>query len=138
MDRARFARLVLGLGALLFLGLGSWFLIAPQALALVGLGADSPAARTELRATYGGFEVGVGLFLAWCAAGDLLRLRTGLVACACALGGFGAGRLVGLVVDRPPQPVFLVLLAAELSGVALPVLALALLRAPGRPAADAA
>jgi len=106
-------RVVLGLGALLYLSLGVWFLIWPEALSLVGLSAESPAARTELRATYGGLELGLCAFLAWCAAGSPERARIGLVALGLSTLGFACGRVTGLVLDRPPEPIFLTLVAVE-------------------------
>ncbi len=119
------ARGVLGACALVYLALGAWLLARPQGLAAVGVDASTPPARTELRATYGGLELGLGLFLAWCLLGDVGRLRAGLWAAALTIGGFGAGRLVGLVVDRPPERVFLALLAVEVLGVVAAAAALA-------------
>jgi uncharacterized protein DUF4345 len=106
-------RALLGLGALLYLGLGVWFLIWPEGLSAVGLSADTPAARTELRATYGGLELGLFAFLAWCAVGGRERIRVGLVALALSTLGFALGRVTGLVLDRPSEPIFLTLVAVE-------------------------
>tara|TARA_R110002072_G_scaffold114709_2_gene244839 strand:+ start:839 stop:1261 length:423 start_codon:yes stop_codon:yes gene_type:complete len=106
-------RVVLGLGALLYLTLGVWFLIWPEALSLVGLSADNPAARTELRATYGGLELGLFAFLTWCACGGRERVRVGLVGLGLSTFGFAIGRVTGLVLDRPPEPIFPLLVGVE-------------------------
>lgn len=123
MSRELFPRTVLALAALGFLALGLWFLISPEAVNVTGVAVDSPAARTEVRATYGGLELGLGLFFGWCLL-DPARTRAGLVATALTVGGFGAGRTLGLVVDRPPEPIFLTLLAVESLTVALACAAL--------------
>src|SRR5262245_27476951 len=92
-------RTVLGLGAMVFLAIGAVFLIAPVYWAtLVDIALPSPMPRTDLRATYGGFNLCFGLFLGLCT----LRadwLRPGLVALGLALAGFASGRLVGFVVE---------------------------------------
>jgi hypothetical protein len=127
MNRVHFARLVLSLGALAYLGLGLWLSFKPEGLQAVGVQADSAAARTELRATYGGLELGLGLFLAWCLCGDPARLKAGLLATALTVGGFGCVRALGIVLDRPPQRIFLVLLGVEVVMTAISVVALGLL-----------
>ncbi len=118
----RLAQVVIGATALIFLALGAWLLVSPAGLAGVGLDVSTPVARTELRATYGGFELGTGLFLAWCCA-CRARLRIGLVATALIVGGFALGRLVGLALDRPDATAQYGLLALELTGVTLAVVA---------------
>ena len=92
-------RTVLGLGALVFIALGSMFLIAPAYWAeVVDIAVPTPMARTDLRATYGGFDLFFGFFLGLCT----LRtdwIRPGLVALGLALAGFATGRLVGFIVE---------------------------------------
>jgi hypothetical protein len=135
----RFPRLILAVNALLFLALGVWFTLSPDGLTSVGLDPTTADARAELRATYGGFELGVGAFLAWCTLGDARRLSAGLLAAACAIGGFGVGRAVGIVVDGPELPIFWALLAVEAAGVTVSLLARWRLGAPHgeEPAASA-
>ena len=71
----RFPTLVLILAALGFLGFGGWLVIDPAGgLAGVDIGATSPAGLVELRAFYGGLEVGLGLFLLACAARPAWRV----------------------------------------------------------------
>lgn len=88
--------------AVFFLGMGVYGLVAPAALIRpFGLGADTPDARTEVRAVYGGFGIAVaGLLTA--AAADAGGIRTGaVVAVAVALFGMAAGRLIARCVERP-------------------------------------
>jgi hypothetical protein len=64
-----FSVLVLVLAALGFLGFGLWLAFDPVGgLAGVGIAGTTPAGVVELRAFYGGLEIGLGLFLLICAA----------------------------------------------------------------------
>ena len=64
-----FSVFVLVLAGLGFLGFGGWLLVDPVGgLASVGIAGTTPAGVVELRAFYGGLEVGLGLFLLMCAA----------------------------------------------------------------------
>ena len=72
---SRFPTVVLLLAALGFLGFGGWLLVDPAGgLAGVDIGATSAAGLVELRAFYGGLEVGLGLFLLACAARPAWRV----------------------------------------------------------------
>ena len=53
--------LLLSIG-LTYLVFGVWLLIHPSALDGYGIVLESATARADMRATYGGFEIGVGLF----------------------------------------------------------------------------
>lgn len=93
------ARAYLILIGLTFTGFGLWLLMDPEALTrLIGLKMETVSARTEIRAFYGGLELGIGAFLLGCA---LFRngVMIGLGLVACALGGAGAARLGSLVQD---------------------------------------
>ena len=60
----RLTALPLLLAAAGFAGFGLAFRFAPGALAVVDLTPVTPAARSDVRAAFGGMEVGVGVFLA--------------------------------------------------------------------------
>ncbi|GAA0245102.1 DUF4345 domain-containing protein [Actinomadura nitritigenes] len=92
---------VIAVVAVFFLGMGIYGLVAPAALIRpFGVALGSPAARTEVRAVYGGFGVAMAGLLA-AAAADAHGVRQGaVIAVACALGGMAAGRLVGWAADR--------------------------------------
>jgi len=63
-------------------------------LGRLDIGASSLTGVNELRAFYGGFEIGIGIFLLLCAFG-FLEQRTGLVAVMCSFGAIGIVRLLG-------------------------------------------
>ena len=86
----------LGLMLLLF-GIG--YLVSPVSmLALTGASASAPAEITDVRATYGGFQIGVGAFLIWSALAPP-RLSSGLFSLGLAAGSVGLCRLAGVIVD---------------------------------------
>jgi hypothetical protein len=84
---------VLALCALGFLGFGLWLLSDPAALEKVGIGATSKVGTVELRAFYGGMELGLGLFLAACLLKPEWRVA-GLWLVLLANGGAGLARLL--------------------------------------------
>jgi hypothetical protein len=93
-------KIVLLLSGLMFLVFGIGFLIAPTWLGgKAGLIPDGPLGRVELRAFYGGMEVGLGLFLLGAAAARKQVRAMGLVAAAMLLGATALGRLVGFAVE---------------------------------------
>jgi hypothetical protein len=118
------SRLALVLGALGFVGFGAVLLVAPALLDVVGLDVRSAAARSDVRAVYGGMELGLGFFLASCVSRPTWH-HAGLAVQALALSGAVAGRLVSLVLDGAPNRVSLAFLLVEAAGA---VLALAALR----------
>ena len=109
----RLTTAVLCLAGLMYLGFGVAFLIAPGPLAdLVHLSVEHPVARTEIRAFYGGLEVGFGIFLLLCL---WVRgaARTGALALALVAGCTVLGRVVGLAVDHSAGSTMLAILAVE-------------------------
>jgi hypothetical protein len=109
-------RTVLRLGALVFLVIGALFLVAPAYwAAVVDISLPTAMARTDLRATYGGFDLCFGLFLGLCT----LRpdwIRSGLVAMGLALAGYAGGRLVGFFVEGRADKLMIVFGAVEAIG----------------------
>jgi len=87
-----------------FFYFGFGFLLFPTSFcATLDIQLNSPTAITDIRAIYGGFEIGVGIFICFCTRNPLFH-RPGLLAVACTVGGFGAGRLFGIVVDGSTVP----------------------------------
>ena len=122
------ARLLLALSAVTFAGFGAWFLADPEGTARqVEIIAATPTARTDFRATYGGFNLGIGVLMA--AALATRRLRDGLLLVAAATTGYAIGRAFGIAADQAPASLMYTLLAVEASGCALAMFALA--RLPG-------
>jgi hypothetical protein len=123
----RLAQFSLVLTALVFGGFGTWLLLWPQALSKLGVELTTPAARTEIRAFYGGLELGFAFFFA-IAATRPHWYEAALFAQAASLGAAAMARLFGLVVDGGAGPTMLVLLAAESAGSFLGIVALVRLR----------
>ena len=95
------AVVVIGVSAVFFLGMGVYALAAPAALVRpFGTTLEGAAARSEVRAVYGGFGLAIAGVLVYAAInpGDV---RTGiLIAVAAALGGMAFGRLVAAFIDE--------------------------------------
>ena len=92
-------RLILAFVALLYAGLGFFFLFNHDMWAtLLSIQFATPAGRTDFRAVYGGLQFGIGIFLLLCA---LRRefVRIGLFASACALVAMATARTTGLLLD---------------------------------------
>ncbi len=120
------AHLFLMLAALLFAGFGLASLFQPERITgWVGIRPSTTAGRSEIRAVYGGLEVGLAAFLVYCAM-DAQRLGLGLLLVVLTYGGAAVGRAIGIVLDRPVEAVTRKILIAE---VAFAALGLLLLRA---------
>src|SRR4249920_1145675 len=105
---------VLALAGLGFLGFGLWLVVDPDGgLAAVGIGALNAAGRIELRAFYGGLELGLGAYLLACAARPDWR-RPGLWAVGLGNGGIGLTRLVAIALTGVFTPFFAYALVWEL------------------------
>ena len=116
----RLARAVLWLCSLLFALFGAASVLAPRFIAATaGIELPTATARIDFAATYGGFELGVAAFLAFCAQSHE-RVRLGLLATAFCLAGFALTRGIGIVLAKGEvRPILYPVLALELSGVAL-------------------
>jgi hypothetical protein len=95
-----------------FAGFGVALLIKPDLLSLVDIKLKSDAARTEVRAMYGGMEIGLAVFFALCAA-NREWYRPGLWAQTAGLGGLVLGRALGIALSTKRRPLLWALLAAE-------------------------
>jgi hypothetical protein len=102
MRNPRLHSVVLLLNAASFCFFGvRWFLtphVMSQPLGIVLTNAD---AVTDAQAVYGGLELGVGLFLAYCATRPHLR-HVGLLASTLTLTGLGLTRLIGVAMSATP------------------------------------
>jgi hypothetical protein len=89
--------------AVLFLGMGLYGLVSPEALIRpFGITLSSAAARTEVRAVYGGFGIAIAAVLTLCGL-DVGGIRTGAVtAIAAALFGMAGGRAVSRLIEPMP------------------------------------
>lgn len=114
---------VLVLAGLGFMGFGLAIVAAPgQVLGAVGI-SGSPAGLVELRAFYGGLELGLGGFLLACAARPDWR-QPGLWLVALSNGGIAAARLLGIGLSGEFTGFFAGALVWELGFTLAAVLAL--------------
>jgi hypothetical protein len=126
----RFARAYLYFVGVIGLLFGIWYLVAPTALTdPTGFGPLGPNALTDVRATYGGFQIGSGLFLLW-SAGDAARMRAALVLQALTIGAIGSCRLVGFAIDGSPNGFLISAIVTEVTFTALALFALRRLPSP--------
>jgi hypothetical protein len=111
-----------------FCAFGAATFVHPPIVGLVDIELASPTAATDVRAVFGGMELGLGAFVVWCAA-DAARHRVGSVAVMLVFGGMVLGRVVGALLDGPTLATGL-LGGAELGGFFAGLLAY---RAASRP-----
>ena len=118
-----FDRVLLAVLTAFVLLAGIGCLVAPASLAQQAGYSTTPGALTEIRAFYGGLQLGIGLFLAWCLRVPD-RVSHGLLLGALAVGGAGLARGLGVFIDQAPTSHHLVNLGIEAVTVLLVVLAL--------------
>ena len=109
----RLAKYGLLAGALVFAIVGLGFLVIPVRWgALVEILLPTPMARTDFRATYGGFNLGVAVFLAICASREDW-IRPGLAALGITIAGYGSGRLIGIIAEGTASPMMIAFAVLE-------------------------
>ncbi len=115
----RVPRLLLWSAAIVYAAAGAAFALAPVTLAgWMDIALPTPTARIEFAATYGGLELGIAAFLAYCAL-RRERVRIGLVAGGCATAGFAITRAGALLAAGPGRPVLWAMLLLEALGAGL-------------------
>jgi hypothetical protein len=125
-----YARIVLVVSALMYAGFGAAYLARPKAMAkLTHFELPSPTAVTEIRAFYGGIELGLAALLVVCAVRPAWA-GAGLLALALLSGGAALARLIGFAVDGSATPFLWKVFAAEAFVAVLGVVGLVLPR-PG-------
>jgi hypothetical protein len=123
-----FATFVLRVSAIAFAGIGAAFLLAPASMgAFVGISLAGASADNDIRAVYGGLQLGCGALL-WVASSRPEWLRPGLFAQLILFAGLAAGRVVSWVAVGFPDLLGLALHAAEVLAIAAGVTALLRLR----------
>lgn len=107
-------RLFIQLNALFFVGYGLGFMLFPDVFAnwVTDATPQSPSSRIDMRATYGGMSVAVGIIFLLLAH-NRQTLKTGLICVALMMGGMASGRTVGILLDGSPNFVMWLFLAAE-------------------------
>ena len=96
----KFARILLLLGSGVFALYGLLFSIAPVELArlVTGDAPSSPSALIDMRATYGGMSIAVGMILMLLALKEE-TIRIGVVSLLLVMVCMAATRIVGIAVD---------------------------------------
>lgn len=116
----------LALTAMAFAIPGATFLLRPDLLAVAGVSVMGPSGATELRALYGGMELGLAAFFA-----VALRCRTwhrpALLLQVLTFAGLFLGRAYGLLADGAPERITFVLMTLEGLGLAVGLVALSAL-----------
>ena len=91
--------------ALVFIAFGAWGLLDPYGMvANLGLEIRDPAGATAIRAIYGGFLIGLGAFVLFCAANPARR-RTGLTALLIIVSTILSARMFGWIIDGKPSSI---------------------------------
>jgi hypothetical protein len=116
---AGFARIVLLGSAAAFAAIGGAFVVAPAAMARhVDVSLAGALADNDVRAVYGGLQLGCAAFLCHCAAARD-RFATGLAGQLCLFGGLLLARTISLFAAGSPGALGLALHGAEVTGFAL-------------------
>ncbi|NNE99008.1 MAG: DUF4345 domain-containing protein [Pyrinomonadaceae bacterium] len=107
------------LTAIVYLAIGIIFLADPVYWASsIDISLPTPTAVTDLRATYGGCMLAIGVFLLFCLKNSAF-LKAGLTFQVISFAGFGLSRLAGILLDGQPRAIMYYLLAAEICGFLL-------------------
>jgi hypothetical protein len=123
----KFATNLLRVNAALFIAFGACFIVAPEffADALTGSEPWTTSATIDMRATYGGMGLGIGLAF-WFLARQRETVIAGLVGALLVLAATAMARMIGFVADGSPNMPMLLLFGAEVLFVALAASALKL------------
>lgn len=118
-----FARGFLWLFGAVFLVFGIVAVVNPGAMiGPAGIEATASGALAEVRAVYGGLQIGLALFLIWSAL-DAKRYASGLLAYGLVLGSVGDCRALGLLIEGTHTPFHLIALAFEWGSAVLALVA---------------
>lgn len=118
-----FPRVVLWLSGAGFLAFGLLFLVDPAGtIDTVGIRLDSAVSVIEIRAMYGGLEIGLGVFF-FVAAFRERWVRAGLGAQILTMGGLAAGRGIGMLAAGQADRLMVLYLAVEIGAAVIGVLA---------------
>ena len=126
---------VLGAMSIVF---GLIYLLVPEWMTVpTGFPALPPNALTDVRATYGGFQIGAGAFVRWAAA-EASRVRLALLLQVLTIGAIAVSRAIGILIDGSPNGTLVFALASEIALTAVGLLALRMVGKPlaagGQPA----
>ena len=92
------ATLFLRIIAAILLVFGVMYLLSPMTLASKADISATASGMTDIRATYGGFQIGFALFLFWACTWENY-IKPALIATLVIFASVGAARLFGVIVD---------------------------------------
>ena len=125
------AQVLLWVSGLGYAGFGLAFLFAPiRTMALAGISMEGAVAAVELRAFYGGLELGLGALIVACALAPG-RLRDGLLLTLVSYGAIGGTRLCSMLATGTDTPFFRFAVGVELGLAACAAALLFATRTPG-------
>lgn len=112
--------IVITIAGLGFVGFGIVFLCWPEVmLPSIGIVTPDPQSQIEIRAMYGGLELGLGILLLSCFAAE--RQRFGVQLSLASYGGLGVARALSMTVMGVASPFlwFALIWEAVIAGLAL-------------------
>ena len=100
--------------AIFFLAYGLMFSIYPGSLSNLVTGSvpSTTSGLIDMRATYGGMSIAVGILM-WILAKNQITLRLGLLSVILVLLGMATARTLGIITDGTPNNLMYIYLAAE-------------------------
>jgi hypothetical protein len=121
----KFSTNLLRVTAALFIVFGACFIVAPEFFASTLTGSEpwTRSALIDMRATYGGMGLGIGLVFWFCAL-QRETVIAGLVATFLVLGTTALARVIGFIADGSPNIFMQAMFAAEVLFVVLSASAL--------------
>lgn len=129
------SKFLVNLTAAVFVLYGIGFALSPKAMSELVTGGSPMTASgmIDLRSTYGGLSLAVGVCLFFLARSQGL-LPLGLRAVAIIMGAMASTRVIGFVVDGPPDSMMWTFLAAEITALSLSMWQIRIERRRGSPA----
>ena len=108
----KFAKALILINGILFIGFGLGFILAPVFFSTLFTGGHftTPSAIIDVRATYGGLALGLGIWLVICTKQNV---RLGLVGSFAILASLIIGRVTGIALDGSANIFMQIFLAAE-------------------------
>jgi hypothetical protein len=108
----KFGKALVLVNGILFIGFGLGFVLAPIYFSTLFTGGQftTPSAVTDVRATYGGLALGLGIWLVICSK---QHIHLGLVGSFAVLASIIVGRVTGIAVDGGANIFMYIFLAAE-------------------------
>lgn len=120
----KLSKALLSVGAVIFAAIGVLYAVRPDLIVPLSENPNATSdARTEIRAVYGGIELGIGIFFAMCARRDDMRIA-GLWALTLMSGLAGVVRYSSFFFEGVLESTHLAFGASELLGGVLGLVAL--------------